>query len=315
MWAETGIHGNSSCWSDPGYHSAQGISARASTRRFPGSAGDLPAEIRRHLLSTLEYDGLKALVHASPFYHQQYLLDRQHLLCQCFEITLGKNIVDACAVYQSELEFSKTWVKEKVPQFLESYQNRRSLSQYPLLKTIALDEDISIVTFHFSIIKPLAHYYASWALGNLAEKTKDLQSLMPLSKTEETRLVRALYRFQLWCNVFGDGPYRFYPRRKLPIRPLEALKMFIDIYEPWEVEGVVCIHTFTKEMFNKVFDDIYWDVHQDNPIFEDKERPPTPEGAFDLDGQFCISPAFPFPYNHPSASVYCLSATSNFSMK
>lgn len=31
----------------------------------------LQADIRRHLLFTLEYESLKALVHASPIYHQQ----------------------------------------------------------------------------------------------------------------------------------------------------------------------------------------------------------------------------------------------------
>lgn len=41
----------------------------------------LPAEIRRYILFTLEYEELKALIHASPIYHQQYLLDRQHILC------------------------------------------------------------------------------------------------------------------------------------------------------------------------------------------------------------------------------------------
>lgn len=30
----------------------------------------LPAEIRRHILSMLKYDELKALVHVSPVYHQ-----------------------------------------------------------------------------------------------------------------------------------------------------------------------------------------------------------------------------------------------------
>lgn len=80
----------------------------------------LPAEIRRRILSILEYDGLKALVHASPVYHQQYLLEHQNLLCKCLEITLGGNtIVDAWAVYQSGLvEFSATRTKETVAQFL-----------------------------------------------------------------------------------------------------------------------------------------------------------------------------------------------------
>lgn len=146
---------------------------------------------------------------------------------------------------------SQTLIKEKVPQFLDAYRDRRSLSQYPFLETFTLDEVISIVTFRFSIIKPLVHYYISWALEKFAGKTKDPQSPMP----EGTRLVHALCRFQLWCNVFGAGPYRFHSGRIRPFSPVEILKMFMDIYESWEVEELVCIHTFTKEMFSKVFDD------------------------------------------------------------
>lgn len=122
---------------------------------------NLPAEIRRHLLSTLDYKGLKALVHASSIYHQQYLLDRHHLLCKCLETTLGGNTTGACAVYQSGLvEFSKTRTEEIITQFLESYGNSRFLPQYSFLKTLTLDQVISIVAFHLSIIKPLARYYA-----------------------------------------------------------------------------------------------------------------------------------------------------------
>lgn len=62
----------------------------------------------------------------------------------------------------------------------------------------------------------------------------------------------------------------------------------MGIYEPWEIEEIACIQTFTKEMFNQILDDIYCDVHQDNQRFEGQERPPTP-GAFNLGsyGQFC----------------------------
>ena len=50
---------------------------------------NFPADIRRHFLFTLDYGGLRALVHASPVYHQQYLLDRQYLLCGCLRNSFG----------------------------------------------------------------------------------------------------------------------------------------------------------------------------------------------------------------------------------
>ena len=62
----------------------------------------VPAEIRHHLLSILDFKGLKALIFASPIYLQQYLLDRERLLSECCERTLGNTniIMDACAVYR-----------------------------------------------------------------------------------------------------------------------------------------------------------------------------------------------------------------------
>jgi hypothetical protein len=58
--------------------------------------------------------------------------------------------------------------------------------------------------------------------------------------------------------------------------------MFICIFEPWEVEEIACMYTFSKEKYNQIFRDIRWDVHEENPKFAD-QRPPTPVGAFDFD--------------------------------
>ena len=59
----------------------------------------LPAEIRCQLLFMLEYEALKALVHASPIYHEQYLLDRYHLLYKCLETALGSPTMVADAFH------------------------------------------------------------------------------------------------------------------------------------------------------------------------------------------------------------------------
>lgn len=135
----------------------------------------LPAEIRRHVLFTLEYKELKALVHASPIYHQQYLLDQQRILCECLEATLGGIIVDAYAAYQSYLiDFLDTRSPESVTNFLESYKDSRS-SMYQnssLKKLFTMDEIISMISFHFSIVIPLIRSYTGWALSNLAKETK-----------------------------------------------------------------------------------------------------------------------------------------------
>ena len=86
-----------------------------STPHLNAPLENLPPEVRRHLLSMLELDGLRALVSTSPIYYHQYLLDRRYLLCKCLEVTLRGVTVDAFAVYQSSLiEFSDARTSESI---------------------------------------------------------------------------------------------------------------------------------------------------------------------------------------------------------
>ncbi|EIT82871.1 hypothetical protein AO1008_10942 [Aspergillus oryzae 100-8] len=231
---------------------------------------DLPPEVRHHLLSMLELETL-----------WQYLSARRRLLCSGLETTLRSATSDACAVYQSRLvDFSHSRTKEKVNMFLQSYQDQRDTSLHSVPSEMAnVDELVDVAAFYFSIVKPLAQYYTRWTLGNLAIETDKPRSDEPLSKMEETRLIRALYRFQLCCNLFGMGLH------KSSFDSVEIGTIFLDLFEPWEVEEISCIYTFAKERYNQIFNDIRWNVHEENPKFEG-QRPPTPEGAFDLDNSW-----------------------------
>lgn len=253
---------------------------------------NLPAEIRRHLLLALEYEALKALVHASPVYHQQYLLDRKHLLCACLETTLGSSTIhDACAVYQSRLDGIDPRVDiELIRQFLGTYQEKRSSasSHYPslFLRRLSLDQVISMVGFYASIIKPLARHYAGQMLENLAKHTMTPPSHEPLSKTEETRIVRGLYRFQLYCCVFGVGNI---PDHRCLSHPWighgDVIFEIFMTYEPWEAEEFLCIPDFSRRKFNKVFDDMFEDLN-DHPGHSRFEKDyPLHKWTFDMEDE------------------------------
>jgi hypothetical protein len=194
-------------------------------------------------------------------------------------MTLRSVSVDASVVYRtSSAGFSDTRTSEKVTQFLKAYQDRRSLTQY---LSLTEGEAVGIAAFHSSIIKPLIRHNTSWALDNLANETKNSRSHQPLSRTEETRLLCALYRFELCCNLFGRGRHGTI-WQKPDFKPEDILKMFICIFEPWEVEEIACMYTFSEEKYVRIFRDILWDVHEENPKFAD-QRPPTPKGAFDFE--------------------------------
>ncbi|WEW56835.1 hypothetical protein PRK78_002290 [Emydomyces testavorans] len=247
---------------------------------------NLPPELRRLLLSFLDLEALSTLVHASPIFYHQYLADRRYLRRKCLEMTLSSVAFDSCAAYWLDsTDFMSTRSTETVTQFLESYRDRRASTDFWTFIEKPTDDDVSgMITFYSSIIKPLARSYTAWALGNLATETKNSLSREPFSKTEQTRLRRALYRFQICCKLFGQNRHRWINSPRL--KPVDILKMFFCVFEPWEVEEIACIYTFAQEKYDQIFHDICWDVHQENPKFANETRPPTPVGAFHLNDSY-----------------------------
>lgn len=83
-----------------------------------------------------------------------------------------------------------------------------------------------MATFHFSIIKSLVSYYSSREQLNCLTKSPS-----------------ALYRFQLYCNLFGVGHCKS-PTRRLEFRDDDIVRLYLDVFEPWEVEEMACIFVF-----------------------------------------------------------------------
>ncbi|KID81869.1 hypothetical protein MGU_10780 [Metarhizium guizhouense ARSEF 977] len=247
----------------------------------------LPPEVHRLLLSMLGIDEMRALVSSSPVIHARYLVDRRYLLCRSLDNTLGCVSIDALAVLRSSsADFAKSRTRENVTGFLKLYQDQRGVTEQPLLpRDIGEDEAVGMVMFHNAIVQPLARYYLTWSLENLAREEGAVQSHEPPSRTEETRLMRAMYRFQLSCNLFGRGKYAPTLSPPLGFESSGILQLFLCLFEPWEVEEIACINTFATEKYDRVFSDIRWDVHEENPKF-DGRRPPTPVGAFDFDNSW-----------------------------
>jgi len=248
---------------------------------------ELPPELRLQILSILDLDRLSALVRTSSAFYREYRLSRRLILSKCLHVTLRSVTVDAYAVCQSSSdEFASTRTRDKVTQFIYSYEDWRAPAyDSHFNEYLTENEAISMATFHSSVIKPLVRCYVDWTLTNLSEETEGSPDHEPLSKTEEIRLLRALYRFQLCCNLFGAGRLRASRSFRLlspRFQPVDILKLFICLFEPWEVEEIACIYAFAREKYDLVFEDISWDVNEQNPKFEG-HRPPTPDGAFDFD--------------------------------
>lgn len=72
----------------------------------------------------------------------------------------------------------------------------------------------------------------------------------PLSQAEETRLMRAIYRFQLWCNLYGMVPNEPCSSGH-KIEPWDILTDFFDVFQTWEGEKIACINHAYGKMYKK----------------------------------------------------------------
>ncbi|RAH58784.1 hypothetical protein BO85DRAFT_519604 [Aspergillus piperis CBS 112811] len=250
----------------------------------------LPAEIRFQILSLLEYKGLKALVEASSIYHEQYLVDCGLLLFGCLENTLGSLIFEASVVHETgSLAFSEARTSDNILQFCQSLKERRSSSKFSNLTEDLTREDAKdMMAFHFDVIKPFAKHYAEWALSNLAMEPEASHTKVdePLSESEEFRIIRALYRFQICCNLFGLGPHQDHVsgdyQDYLFVKTRKISQFLESLYHPWELEELYCINLFAEEKCTDFIKSIEWDFHEDNPKFDRQGRPCTPDGAINI---------------------------------
>ncbi|KEZ41558.1 hypothetical protein SAPIO_CDS7725 [Scedosporium apiospermum] len=266
--------------SDPGAALAEQVltlSLEAEEQKCDSRLESLPPEVRRHLLSILDFPQLQALVHASPTFHHQYLFDRNYVLSGCLRKTLGSAIDDAYAVYMFAPQHNPE--KEVIAELVTWYSEQTPVDKLPR------DAVLSMVTLYSYSVKPISEHFACWMLDDLTAQTgknpQNYPEKVVLTSTETMRLARAIYRFQLFCELTRRGAVRT-PRDNLEAR----ITAFFDMIEPWGIEELFSFYKFVSSIYDKILDDIRWDLHPDNPKFDDQDRPPTPTGAFEFDSEW-----------------------------
>lgn len=74
------------------------------------------------------------------------------------------------------------------------------------------------------------------------------------SRSEAFRQARALYRVQMWCNIFGYGMGLY--KDPASVDDGEVACMFFETFEPWEVEEMICVFQHMRNMIESLFKDM-----------------------------------------------------------
>ena len=259
----------------------------------PGSSSgleNLPAELRDQVIFNMpDLPTLRSLVKASPVMHAQYQSNRNSLLGACLGRELDGFFVDAYACVMSRVrEIGSPRTDEKITAFLDSYGGWLSGSgPRPDMNSLDPGNVRWLAAYHVSVAQPLARRYSVWALANFkngasssgANEVAEGEQGLKLTRSEEIRIFRALYRYETYYHLFGRNT----GTRWGGFRHHEINELFFGLFDPWEVEAVGCIEIFVRQKYTDIFKEIKADLHPTNPRFRHENGSFNPDGSFNLD--------------------------------
>ncbi|KAF2747588.1 hypothetical protein M011DRAFT_467653 [Sporormia fimetaria CBS 119925] len=226
---------------------------------------DLPPEIRVQLLASMELNELHGLVHASPVFHESYLEYRNSILRSSVIESLRNNVVDAIAVSRALDEKDR----------LQKYKNNMEKGA-AALDSVSEHRLHQIAVFYRNTIAPLIPAYSNWALANLPDEVKDRpEAKVPLTRSEQQRITRALYRWELYCRIFGRGSLSDTSPKRHDVPQHKVLRDYFCMFNPWETEEIMCLFYFITETYKEVSMEIQNDFRPVTPPIV--MRPSTPD--------------------------------------
>jgi hypothetical protein len=224
----------------------------------------LATELRILILFQMtDLQSLHSLIRASPSYYASFLkVGRKKVLTHLALRNMDERLhVDALAAVRSaryyESPFGPAYYSDtatyRTTDFIEEYGRARgnianSNSEWSLCRNLI--EGIELCNLH-EAVKRVANDYCFF----IAPSIQNNQSL-DLSKMEQLRLYRSIYRFQVYCNFFNNnaivGPDVGTDRQQ----SRHPIRHFLPSFSPWEVLEMACVWYYLSKRWLSVAQDI-----------------------------------------------------------
>lgn len=211
----------------------------------------LPPELKIEVMQRVdEISSLSTLIHSIPSFFNVFINAKGTILHSVLRRAIQPLVTqDALTVVAS----SKLTVPgpDEVRQFLEEYKHRLKIKNLT-----ALTEPSSPLSLHIDLAQK--HKLVEWFTNDLCgsilsthpfdHQQNEIKPL-PVSTDETVRIHRALYRFELYCDLF---------RPTIPSRlgSDEARERLLDLWPAWEVEELSCIHKYLSRRLSDVIDEV-----------------------------------------------------------
>ena len=203
---------------------------------------DLPEELLCQILgSSADVSSLHAVSITCKQLHQLFKKNQnENKICRQVAQNMFRPqyLYEALAEYESSRIMSGDWTQPETKRFFAKYTSGESEFFNPLMWNTQLLSHLETIQ---KCVKHLTQVFAHEAiLGKNLESSVHVPAAV--EDSEQMRFERAFYRFQIWCNVFGNG-------KKQPFDFRQQGSEIFARFAPWEVEQLASVFDF---LMNKV---------------------------------------------------------------
>ncbi len=216
----------------------------------------LPPELRVEILcASTDLDTLQNFIHASPVYRATYQGASAIVLAHVLRrLDVGAACIDGLTALRSvSLKWCLSERRDEIAAFLSSYGRvRRTAYRTPLVHFSPdhpcpdITEARRLVRLQDSMVAIMDGYYSS-AKETLSAGDRSPSDTRDLSTLERLRILRALYRKMILCNLFGELAFSRQPWATLAgfreiAKTIKAT--FILTFPPWELEEIASMCSY-----------------------------------------------------------------------
>lgn len=204
-------------------------------RKFrPGPIAGLPVELVRIILSSLpDVASLQPAALSCPLFYRVFLEAETSITTQVLLNQIDISVLPEAMAASESLRLRVHGTDPKSRQAIMDFvaQNLRQRQTPP--RSWSLRNALRLGRLH-SHVDGLAEKFARAALTK-----PPIDSASSITTHQETcRIERALYRFQIYCNLFCED-------QKAPSSVYgEQQRLFFANFAPWENEQLGCVHDF-----------------------------------------------------------------------